>query len=421
MKPDKHFLGAVGIAAAAAFLIALTWIGTLRAISAQREENLARVTATLSNQALTFTEQINRQSLALDQTLRILVTAWETNPRSFDLEAWRSQAVVLNGLSRDMVLADENGVIRQSSVAEAINQNVSSSDYFRALLEAGSNSDRMFMGPASIGPIMRQWHMNVARALHHPDGSFAGAIDADYRISAITDIFSQTDLGTNAFVALLGISDGRLRAAVGPSTIDPDVSISETPMFQAIQHSDSGVWTGPSPTDAVMRIHAFRRIGDRDLMVIAAMTEDEALRPATIWREQADIFASCITALLLGLALLLVHGTRVARRRETAMADDRAVLAAANAQLEVARALAAAKAEHLEATLAGMSDGVSMFDAHMCLVEWNARFPDIAGVPAEILQVGLPMEEILRAQVASGQFGRIDDPEPEVARRMSRL
>jgi signal transduction histidine kinase/ActR/RegA family two-component response regulator len=439
MKLHKHFVAAAGIVLATVCLIVLTWVGTTRAIYAQRLENTARVTATLSNQALTFTEQINRQILALDQTLRILVTAWQNNPRGFDLEAWRIRAAVLNGLSRDMVLTDENGIIRQSSVNEAINQNASGLDYFRALANPAdpadrpnssapnssapnsSASDEMYIGPATIDGIMRQWHMNVARALHYPDGSFAGVIDADYRIAAITDVFSQTDLGIGAFVTLAGLDDGKLRGAVGPATVDPDASVGDTPMFAAIRDANSGTWTGPSANDAVRRIHAFRHIPGRNLAVVVAMTEDEAMRPATEWRQQAQFFASCITGLLAGLALLLVHGATRARRRETVMAEDRAILAASNAQLEVARALAAAKAEQLEATLAGISDGVSMFDGHMCLVEWNARFPEIAGVPADILRVGLPMEEILRVQIRTGQFGLIPDPEAEVERRMARL
>lgn len=421
MKPDKHFLGAVGIVLAAALLIALTWIGTLGAIDAQRTENTARVRAALANQALTFTEQINRQILAMDQTLRILVTVWETNPRRFDLEAWRTQAAVLNGLSRDMVLTDENGIVRQSSVSEAINQNVANLDYFRGLARLGEQSDAMFIGAATIDPIMRQWHMNAARSLRYPDGSFAGAIDADYRIGAITDVFSQTDLGTGALIALVGLGDGKLRAAVGPATIDPDVSIADTPMFAAVSAGAQGLWTGPSANDAVRRIHAFRHIPERNLAIVVAMDEIQALRPATEWRQQAEIFAGCITALLAFFALAMVQGTRLSRRREAAMAEDRATLAAANAQLQVARALADAKAEQLEATLAGMSDGVSMVDGHMCLVEWNARFPEIAGLPPEILRVGLPMEELLRAQIRTGQFGHIPDPEAEVERRMARL
>ncbi|HEY0184592.1 MAG TPA: PAS-domain containing protein, partial [Rhodopila sp.] len=424
MKPDKHFVAAACSVTAAACLIALTWVGTTRAIDAQRVENTARVTATLANQALTFSEQINRQILALDQTLRILVTAWETNPGGFDLRAWRTQAVVLSGLSRDMVLTDETGIIRQSSVNEAIRQNAAGLDYFRALArppDQGGPPEQLYVGPATIDGVMRQWHMNAARALHHPDGAFAGVIDADYRIAAITDVFSQTGLGTGALVTLVGLTDGGLRGAVGPSPIDPDVNVSNTPMFAAIRGSDSGVWTGPSPTDAVVRIHAFRHLPGRDLAVVVAMSEDEAMRPARVWRRQAQLFAGCITVLLAGMALVLVQGNRLARRRESLVAAERANLAASNAQLEVARAFAAAKAEQLEATLAGMSDGVSLVDAHMCLVEWNARFPEIAGVPAGILRVGLPMEEILRAQIATGQFGAIADPDAEVERRMAHL
>jgi signal transduction histidine kinase/DNA-binding NarL/FixJ family response regulator len=421
MKPDKHFAAAAGFLLAAACLIAMTWVITMEAIRAERTDNTARVTATLTNQALTFSELINRQLLTLDQTLRILVAAWSSNPRGFDLDAWRDRSVALNGLSRDMVMTDENGIIRQSSVNEAINQNASGLDYFRALADPSDSGDAMYIGPAAIDGLMRQWHMNVARSLHYPDGSFAGVIDTDYRIAAITDIFSETDLGPGAFLTLAGLDDGRLRGTVGPSTVDPGASVGDTPMFAAIRHGDSGIWTGPSATDAVPRIHAFRRVPGRNLVVVVAMDETEALRPATAWRHSAETYAGFITTLLTGMALVLVRGTVLARRRDALVIEDRAILAASNAQIEVARALAAAKTEQLEATLAGMSDGVSIFDAHMCLVEWNARFPVIAGVPAEILRVGLPMEEILRAQLASGQFGPVTDPEAEVERRMGRL
>ena len=279
----------------------------------------------------------------------------------------------------------------------------------------------LYIGPATIDGIMRQWHMNVARALRHPDGSFAGVIDADYRIAAITDVFSQTNLGAGALLTLAGLDDGKLRGVVGQASVDPDASVGDTPMFAAIRDANSGVWTGPSANDAVRRIHAFRHLPGRNLAVVVAMSEAEAMRPATVWRHQVDLFAGGVTALLASLALVLVQGTRLGRRRDALTAQHRALLAASNAQLEVARALAAAKAERLEATLAGLSDGVSVIDAHLCLVEWNPRFPVIAGIPGEILRVGLPVEEMLRAQIRSGEFGRIADPEAEIERQMARL
>src|SRR4029453_9611354 len=51
---------------------------------------------------------------------------------------------------------------------------------------------------------------------------------------------------------------------------------------------------------------------------------------------------------------------------------------------------------------------------------WNPRFPEFTGVPREILRVGLPMEDILRGQVAAGEFGPVD-VEAEVSRRLALL
>src|SRR5262249_15716013 len=65
----------------------------------------------------------------------------------------------------------------------------------------------------------------------------------------------------------------------------------------------------------------------------------------------------------------------------------------------------------LEATLTGMSDGIMMVDGNLRLLAWNQRFPEFTGVPADILRVGVPMEEILRAQALGGEFGPVDGEE----------
>jgi signal transduction histidine kinase len=67
-----------------------------------------------------------------------------------------------------------------------------------------------------------------------------------------------------------------------------------------------------------------------------------------------------------------------------------------------------------------MSDGIMMVDADLRLMAWNRHFPAFTGVPEEILRVGLPMEEILRAQADAGEFGPVDAA-AEVERRMALL
>ncbi|HET8996190.1 MAG TPA: PAS-domain containing protein [Acetobacteraceae bacterium] len=78
------------------------------------------------------------------------------------------------------------------------------------------------------------------------------------------------------------------------------------------------------------------------------------------------------------------------------------------------------KTRQLEATLAGMSDGIMMVDAELRLLAWNDKFPQFTGVPADMLYVGATMQDVLRAQALAGEFGAVD-VEAEVVRRLDLL
>lgn len=166
-------------------LLIVTWVSTLGMVDAQRQDAEQRIISRVSNQAVAFQGQIHRQVLELDQTLRILVAAWQADPAKFDLTKFRDRAVALSDISRDLLMADDHGLIVQSTVPEAVGTNVAQRDYFMYALQHGATEDDAFIGPATVDPILRQWHMEVARWMRHPDGSFAGVIVADWRIGAI--------------------------------------------------------------------------------------------------------------------------------------------------------------------------------------------------------------------------------------------
>jgi signal transduction histidine kinase len=191
-------------------------------------------------------------------------------------------------------------------------------------------------------------------------------------------------------------------------------------MFKAMEADPDSVWVGRTALDGIERVHGFHRVADRDMAVVVAVDRDEALHPTNRWVMTAYLFASGITALLLVLAAIIMHAIRAAHRREVVLGHEHAVLASANTELELAKARADDKTMRLEATLAGMSDGVAMVDGDLQLVEWNPRFPEVASVPSAILRVGLPMEDIVRAQAAGGVFGNVDI-EAEVSRRVAAL
>jgi PAS domain S-box-containing protein len=76
------------------------------------------------------------------------------------------------------------------------------------------------------------------------------------------------------------------------------------------------------------------------------------------------------------------------------------------------------KTAQWQATLSSMPDGLMVFDRDLRLVEWNRHCPEFIGVPAEILSVGMNLEDILHAQASAGEFGPVD-VEEEVSRRVA--
>src|SRR5580704_13160692 len=108
--------GLLGIIAATLGLIALTWLGTLSATRSQRAAAASHVAANVANQALLFRDQLQRDLLEVDQSLRLLGGAWEMDQGNFRLLAWRNQLVMLNTICSEISISDERGTIRDSTV-----------------------------------------------------------------------------------------------------------------------------------------------------------------------------------------------------------------------------------------------------------------------------------------------------------------
>ena len=408
------------LALAAAGTVAV-WREARVSVAYEQAEAEKRSNLVLTGLASLYADQINRQILAIDQTLDSMVREWEAEPRKFNLEASRARALVLTGLSRDMFLADENAVIRQSSVSDFLGQKAGDLEVFRDAAEHASEKRKLFLGAASVNPLMRQWHLDAARTLHYPDGSFAGVIVADYRVSAIASVFQTARPPGNGFAALVNLTDGKLRSTYGPPVSTPDTSIADTPMFSALDGPESGTWLGPSAADAVVRLHAFQRLPDRDLVAIVGVDQRDLQAPADRWARQSYIGAGLITGLALVVVFILVSIRYGAHRRAERTREAAALLAAAQALAEVSRASADAVSRRLSATFDSLTDGIAIFDAHLNLVEWNKLFPEMSGVNPSFLRVGTPMEEVLRTQTQSGYFGRVTDIEEEVERRAALL
>jgi signal transduction histidine kinase len=256
----------------------------------------------------------------------------------------------------------------------------------------------MFVGALMQGQVTRAWQINLVRRLDTNDGRFAGVIGASYDTNSLSRFYHEVDLGSRGLIALVS-AQGEAWALSNPAQPGTVVSIAGTPLFAAMQAAPDGEWKGRSALDTIDRVYAFATVPDRDLKVVVGVDRAEAMHPAADWEREALLFAAGITVLVVSMAALLLREEYAGRRRHDSLARQRAIL---------------------EATINGMSDGIVMVDGDLRLMAWNQRFPEFTGVPADILRIGLPMEEILRGQVRSGEFGPVD-VKAEVARRLALL
>ncbi len=76
--------------------------------------------------------------------------------------------------------------------------------------------------------------------------------------------------------------------------------------------------------------------------------------------------------------------------------------------------------ELLQETLETVRQGISVFDRELRLVCWNRHFRDLLELPADLVRVGVPLQEIIQFFAARGEFGA-GDPEEIVARQLDRF
>ncbi|HSU05115.1 MAG TPA: PAS-domain containing protein, partial [Acetobacteraceae bacterium] len=411
--------GQAAILAGAAGLLALIWADTAGVIDAERKAAVDRAEVLVHDRALLLAAELDRQLAAVDQTLRILADEWRRDPAGFSVAEWRRRAALLASTSA-VFRTDARGVVVESSLEHLVGRDIALTETFHEASAAKPDADRLFIGRAALGPITQEWQVSLLRPLRDTGQQFAGTIGIMDRIGLLTADFAIADLGPKSLAAVVGTDDGRVRAALGPASGLPDVSIADSGLFAALRQASSGIWCCLARPQGVARIYAFRNISAEPLSLVVGQERTQVLRSAGKPIRAAVHFALAITALVLLIALVLMIEFQWAVRRERRLGQDRAALARANAELWEARQSADRKATLLQSVIVGMSDGVLMLDSALRVTAWNQQFAELAGIPPGLPTAGMSMEQLLRAQAEAGEFGPVE-VETEVARRMTLL
>ncbi len=365
---DMVASGAVGIVAIA--LLALIWMLTGRLIQDQGAEIRERAEQSLAGQAATISETIGHELQLIDQSLSILQAAWKRDSDSVDLVQWQKSMPALLGVSEDVFIADDNHIVRQDIIPQAVGQGVGAAyvTFPHGVLEAFEHDGTMnrnavvLLGQGGAPVEARQFLMYIVRMLDHPQGWLIGA---SYRSAELTKLFAEAALGFNPVVALVDTQHGNVQAVVGPSARRPKTTLAQTPLYAAMMKLGTGIWLGPTGIDDVERLHAFRRVPDRDMVVVVAANWSEVMEPANDLASATRVVASLATALVIaggGLLLWGIYSTASRRRQKRVFERVRGEIERLRGDEAMNVARARINATRLQSVIANASDGFALFE-----------------------------------------------------------
>ncbi len=402
------------IAVVVVLLVAITWMFTLAFTHEDEAEAEVRLEVSLTNLAESVQWQVEQAELAAASTLEMGVAHWESDPAFFDAAKWVKTQKILNDPAFQAVQFDSLGHIRSTSEPGLVGKDWRALPQFSAVTGQGGiprQPGGVLLPGAAPGDL------TISRPLLLPDGGYAGTLALTFDPWRGMRDLPRWNLGRHGVVALLR-KDGAARFLLPLGEADVADSHDSALLLAAAAQRPSGMWRGTFANDGVQRALHYRRLENLDLLLVVGMDHDEAMRPTLDRSEAVLIFAAVVSVLLLIGAGFLIRQINESMRREQRLSADRTLIEQAYGELANAKANAEAKSAEIAATLAGMTDGVMMLDADLRLVNWNARFPERIGLPAETLRVGQSMEVVLRAQALAGEFGPVS-VEDEVRRRMA--
>jgi signal transduction histidine kinase/CheY-like chemotaxis protein len=157
--------------------------------------------------------------------------------------------------------------------------NVADRDYFTSLRD--NPGAGLFISKPILGRISKKWHINLARRVNYPDGTFAGVIHGNLQISQFQKQFASYNLGDNGIITLrsndLSIV---VRHPETEKSTPGNLSISNELTRMIGEGKTSGSYNVTSRVDGIDRVISFRKITNYPLYINCGFATQDYL---TAW------------------------------------------------------------------------------------------------------------------------------------------
>jgi diguanylate cyclase (GGDEF)-like protein len=264
-------------------VLAVIWSATLNIIKVERANAAAASAAAALELVNTYEAQVVRALREIDQTLKLVKYVYETKGAGAALADLKARGLLPPDLLFVVTIVTPDGAVVAStgpSEASAV-----ADTGFRQ----GVQSNTLWIDQPRKDALSGEWRLQFGRALPAADGSLAGAvlvgIDASYFVSG----YDPSILGKHGVLGLLG-TDGVFRARRTGDSVTAGQAIDYASAVPRADQEDPTVSLVANSWDGVRRFTGAQQLYEFPLAVMAGLSEDEQLAPASrdaqvyLWR-----------------------------------------------------------------------------------------------------------------------------------------
>ncbi len=235
--------------------------------------------------------------LDIDRSLRLLRLVYETNPQSFDLKFWATNASLISGATVRFTMVGEDGYVFGTTTGyQGPPIYVGDGDNFNKV--RALETDTLYVAMPMTGRVSGKTSILVSRRLRKPDGSFAGVILGAINPDAIGGLYDSLQLGKRGGI-LLRNSENSVLVSRGLAAPPPGTRVISPDLEAALQHSPVGHVWGGGAIDGISRLVAYRKSSSLPLLFAGGIPEDDILAD---YRRYQSLYLSILIAFTIVLA-----------------------------------------------------------------------------------------------------------------------
>jgi diguanylate cyclase (GGDEF)-like protein/PAS domain S-box-containing protein len=364
----------------AMLLVAALWTGAFHMIGAAERAALESARTAARELIDTYEAQMARSLSGIDQTLRVLQYAVETNGPNAALGAMSAKGLLPPGLVFQVAIIGDGGRVLASNPEVRPGTDVSHQPWFT--WHRDRDSDTPYVG-TTVG--RAEPHVVFSRRINGNDGLFAGVATVAVDPAFFTSSYERSRLGERGLLGVAG-NDGIMRAA----RVGEQVSWNQ----RIAIGDDDRIALGAGGVDRELRYTVTRALNGLPLVAVVGLSEAEQMAAFHAQRRAWLLGAGAGSALLLlVVALVSAWSWQLAKARRRERLAQETYAAASEASLDAFFVLR---------TVAG-TDGFDGRAIDFLIETTNTRAEQLTGLSKERLR-GKRMSALLPPHLGAGIF-----------------